>query len=62
VDVFDGAIPDKDADDDGFPDEGVQPLLAGAWPQESKRIQLQPRVIVEYDANGVPQGEADFCY
>jgi hypothetical protein len=62
VDVFDGDIPDKDADDDGFPDEGVQPLLAGAWPQESNRIQLQPRVVVEYDANGVPYGEADFCY
>ena len=62
VDVFDGAFLDKDADDDGFPDEGVKPLLAGAWPMASQRIQLQPRVVVTYDANGVSQGDADFCY
>jgi hypothetical protein len=62
VDVFDGAYADKDADNDGFPDEGVKPLLAGAWPMASKRIKLQPRITVAYDANGVCQSEADFCY
>jgi hypothetical protein len=47
VDVFDGSIADKDADDDGFPDEGVAPLLCGPWPQESKRIELQPPAVKE---------------
>ncbi len=50
------------ADESGFPDESVTPLLAGAWPMESQRIQIQPRVTVAYDANGVCQSEADFCY
>ncbi|GEM_PF-3373440 len=53
VDVLEGSILDKDADDDGFPDEGVKPLLCGPWPQESKRIQLQPPAVKE---------EADFSY
>lgn len=47
VDVLDGSIADKDADDDGFPDEGVVPLLCGPWPQESKRIELQPKAVKE---------------
>lgn len=46
-------IVDKDADDDGFPDEGAVPLLCGAWPMESKRVQLQPQAVKE---------EADFSY
>jgi hypothetical protein len=37
---------DKDAAD-GFPDEGVVPLLCGPWPQESKRIELQPQAVKE---------------
>ena len=53
VDVLDGSIADKDADDDGFPDEGVVPLLCGAWPMESKRVQLQPPAVKEL---------ADFYY
>jgi hypothetical protein len=53
VDVLDGSIADKDADDDGFPDEGVVPLLCGPWPQESKRVQLQPPAVKE---------DADFYY
>ena len=53
VDVLDGSILDKDADDDGFPDEGVVPLLCGPWPQESKRIELQPQAAKE---------QADFSY
>jgi hypothetical protein len=53
VDVLDGSIADKDADDDGFPDEGVVPLLCGPWPQESKRIELQPQAVKEL---------ADFSY
>jgi hypothetical protein len=47
------AIADKDADDDGFPDEGAVPLLCGPWPMESKRVQLQPQAIKE---------NADFYY
>jgi len=47
VDVLDGSIADKDADDDGFPDEGVVPLLCGPWPMESKRVQLQPQAVKE---------------
>ena len=62
VDVFDGAFPDKDMDEDGLPDADVQPLMCGPWPMESKRIQLQPQIIVTYDANGVCQSPADFCY
>ena len=62
VDVMDPVILDKDADDDGFPDEGVKPLLCGAWPMESKRVQLQPRIVVEHDPNGVCQAPSDFCY
>ena len=53
VDVFDGSIADKDADDDGFPDEGAVPLLCGPWPMESKRVLLQPQANKE---------EADFSY
>jgi hypothetical protein len=53
VDVLDPVIADKDADDDGFPDEGVAPLLCGAWPMESKRVQLQPQAVKEL---------ADFYY
>lgn len=53
VDVLDPLIGDKDSDDDGFPDEGVVPLLCGPWPMESKRVQLQPQAVKE---------EADFCY
>lgn len=53
VDVLDGSIADKDADDDGFPDEGAVPLLCGAWPQESKRVELQAAAVKE---------EADFSY
>ena len=53
VDVFGGAIADKDADDDGFPDEGAKPLLCGPWPMESKRVQLQPKAVKE---------EANFSY
>jgi hypothetical protein len=53
VDVLEGSIADKDADDDGFPDEGAVPLLCGPWPQESKRVQLQPPAVKE---------EADFSY
>jgi len=47
VDVLDPVIVDKDADDDGFPDEGVVPLLCGPWPMESKRVQLQPQAVKE---------------
>jgi hypothetical protein len=46
-------IADKDADDDGFPDEGAVPLLCGPWPMESKRVQLQPQAVKE---------DADFYY
>ncbi len=53
IDVLDPVIGDKDADDDGFPDEGVVPLLCGPWPMESKRVQLQPQAVKE---------EADFYY
>ena len=53
VDVLDPVIADKDADDDGFPDEGAVPLLCGSWPMESKRVQLQPQAVKE---------EADFYY
>ena len=53
VDVLDGSIADKDADDDGFPDEGAVPLLCGPWPQESRRVLLQPQANKE---------EADFSY
>ena len=53
VDVFDGSIADKDADDDGFPDEGAVPLLCGPWPMESKRVLLQPQANKE---------DADFSY
>ena len=53
VDVLEGSIADKDADDDGFPDEGVEPLLCGPWPQKSKRIELQPQAVKE---------QADFSY
>jgi len=53
VDVMDPVITDKDIDDNGFPDEGVVPLLCGAWPMESKRILLQPQAVKE---------EADFSY
>jgi len=53
VDVLEGSIADKDADDDGFPDEGAVPLLCGPWPQESKRVQLQPPAVKE---------DADFYY
>jgi hypothetical protein len=53
IDVLDPLINDKDADDDGFPDEGVVPLLCGPWPMESKRVQLQPQAVKE---------EADFYY
>jgi len=53
VDVMDPVIMDKDADDNGFPDEGVVPLLCGAWPMESKRVLLQPQAVKE---------EADFSY
>ncbi len=47
------AIADKDADDDGFPDEGAVPLLCGSWPMESKRVLLQPQATKE---------DADFYY
>jgi hypothetical protein len=53
VDDSGTVIVDKDADDDGFPDEGVVPLLCGPWPMESKRIQLQPQAVKE---------NADFYY
>jgi len=53
VDVLEGSILDKDADDDGFPDEGAVPLLCGPWPQESKRVFLQPQAVKE---------DADFYY
>jgi hypothetical protein len=53
VDVLEGSIADKDADDDGFPDEGAVPLLCGSWPMESKRVQLQPQAVKE---------DADFYY
>lgn len=53
IDVLDPVIGDKDADDDGFPDEGVVPLLCGPWPMESKRVQLQPQAVKE---------NADFYY
>jgi len=46
-------IADKDADDDGFPDEGAVPLMCGPWPMESKRVQLQSQAVKE---------EADFYY
>jgi len=46
-------IADKDVDDDGFPDEGAAPLLCGAWPMESKRVELQPQAVKE---------TADFYY
>ncbi len=62
VDVFDGAFADKDVDEDGFPDEGVKPLMCGPWPMESRRIQLQPRIMTGYDPNGVCQSPCDFCY
>ncbi len=52
-DVLDPVIQDKDADDDGFPDEGAVPLLCGPWPMESKRVLLQPQAVKE---------EADFYY
>lgn len=52
-DVLDPVIQDKDADDDGFPDEGAVPLLCGPWPMESKRVLLQPQANKE---------EADFYY
>ena len=47
------AIVDKDADDDGFPDEGAVPLLCGPWAMESKRVQLQAPSVKE---------DADFYY
>jgi hypothetical protein len=53
VDEAGTVIADKDTDDDGFPDEGVVPLLCGAWPMESKRVQLKPQAVKE---------EADFYY
>ena len=43
---MDPVILDKDADDDGFPDEGVQPLLCGAWPTESNRPPLLSGIAV----------------
>ena len=46
-DVSAPVIQDKDADDDGFPDAGAVPLLCGAWPMESKRVQLQPKAVKE---------------
>jgi len=53
IDVLDPVIMDKDSDDDGFPDEGVVPLLGGPWPMESKRVLLQPQAVKE---------NADFYY
>jgi hypothetical protein len=53
MDVMDPVIADKDADDDGFPDEGAVPLLCGPWPMESKRVLLQPQATKE---------DADFYY
>ena len=53
IDVLDPVIGDKDSDDDGFPDEGVVPLLCGPWPMESKRVLLQPQAVKE---------NADFYY
>ncbi len=53
MDVMDPVIADKDADDDGFPDEGAVPLLCGPWPMESKRVLLQPQANKE---------DADFSY
>jgi hypothetical protein len=53
VDDSGTVIADKDTDDDGFPDEGVVPLLCGPWPMESKRVQLQPQAVKE---------DADFYY
>jgi hypothetical protein len=53
VDVLEGSIADKDADDDGFPDERAVPLLCGPWPMESKRVLLQPQAVKE---------DADFYY
>jgi len=53
VDDSGTVIADKDADDDGFPDEGAVPLLCGPWPMESKRVQLQPQAVKE---------DADFYY
>jgi hypothetical protein len=53
MDVMDPVIADKDADDDGFPDEGAVPLLCGPWPMESKRVLLQAPT---------PKEQADFSY
>lgn len=53
VDDSGTVIVDKDTDDNGFPDEGVVPLLCGPWPMESKRVQLQPQAVKE---------DADFYY
>ena len=53
MDVMDPVITDKDADDDGFPDEGAVPLLCGPWPMESKRVLLKAPT---------PKEEADFSY
>jgi len=53
IDVMDPVIADKDADDDGFPDEGAVSLLCGPWPMESKRVLLQPQANKE---------DADFSY
>ena len=47
------AIADKDADDNGSPDEGAVPLLCGPWPMESKRMLLHAPT---------PKEEADFYY
>ena len=53
VDDSGTVIADKDTDDDGFPDEGVVPLLCGPWPMESKRVPLQAPTLKE---------EADIYY
>jgi hypothetical protein len=33
---------DQDADEDGFPDEGEQPIFCVPWPHMSQRLQLMP--------------------